>query len=107
MKLLTDELREEIPPLYSQEGVEDPIVRCKFFTPDSNWTWYVVEGQPEEDGEWRFFGFVVGLESEWGYFLLSELESVRGPWSLKIERDVMFEPAPFSEVKKRERLDAD
>jgi hypothetical protein len=43
MKLLTAELRTRLPRLYSQEKVPDPIVHAKFFTPDSNWTWYVTE----------------------------------------------------------------
>ena len=38
MELLTSGLREMLPPLYSQEHEEDPLVICKFFTPDSNWT---------------------------------------------------------------------
>lgn len=58
MELLTDELRKILPPLYSQDGEEDPVVYVKFFTPDSNWTWYVTEGS-EEDGEFRFFGYVI------------------------------------------------
>ena len=45
MKLLIPELRASLPPLYSQENVPDPVVHAKFFTPDSNWTWYVTEGQ--------------------------------------------------------------
>lgn len=32
-----------------------------------------------------------GLEAEWGYFLLSGLESARGPLGLPIERDLYFE----------------
>lgn len=103
MKLLTGELRRLLPALRAQEGREDPIVHIKFFTPDSSWTWYVTEGSPEE-GDFIFFGFVVGFEKEWGYFALSELESARGPLGLPIERDLHFEPGPFSEVSKRERL---
>ena len=38
----------------------------------------------------RFFGFVEGLENEWGYFSLAELEKVRGPFGWRIERDVHF-----------------
>ncbi len=33
MKLLTDELRKELPPLYSKENEKDPLVICKFFLP--------------------------------------------------------------------------
>jgi hypothetical protein len=95
MRLLTDELREQLPPLYSQEHVTDPQVLCKFFTPDSQWTWYVLEF----DGEDIFFGYIIGFEAELGYFSLLELESVRGPWGLPIERDLWFTPCPLSEVK--------
>jgi len=97
MKLLTEELRRTLPALYSQEHVSDPTVFAKFFTPDSNWTWWVTEGSPEED-DFRFFGFVRGFESEWGYFMLSELEAARGPLGLPIERDLSFRPGPFHDI---------
>src|ERR1035437_6478878 len=102
MKLLIAELRASLPPLYSQEKLLDPVVHAKFFTPDSNWTWYVTEGQAE-DHDFRFFGCVCGMQEEWGYFVLSELESVRGPLGLEIERDLYFEPGPFTQVMGRER----
>ena len=95
MKLLTNELRRQLPPLYATEHDTDPRIICKFFTPDSRWTWYAIEF----DGEDTFFGFVEGLEDELGYFSLSELESVRGPFGLPIERDLYFEPCRLSQVK--------
>jgi len=98
MELLPAALRAALPPLYSQEHNPDPTIQIKFFTPDSNWTWYVTEGQ-EEDGDFLFFGFVVGFEKEWGYFMLSELESASGPLGLPIERDLHFEPAPMSTIR--------
>src|SRR3989442_14234515 len=102
MKLLTAELRASLPTLYAQEKVPDPIVHAKFFKPDSNWTWYVTEGEAEED-DFRFFGYVCGLEEEWGYFVLSELESARGPMGLAIERELYFKPSAFSQVMATER----
>ena len=95
MKLLTKDLRRKLPPLYSSEKCTDPIVYAKLFTPDSNWTWYALEF----DGEDLFFGFVVGLDNELGYFSLSELESVRGPLGLPIERDLHFKPQPLSRIR--------
>jgi hypothetical protein len=76
MELLTKELREQLPPLYAQEHEADPLVICKFFTQDSSWTWYALEF----DGVDVFFGFVIGLEQELGYFLLSEIGRARGPF---------------------------
>jgi hypothetical protein len=102
MELLTAELRASLPPLYSQEKKDDPIVHCKFFTPWSNWTWFATEGEEDQE-DFRFFGYVCGLDDEWGYFVLSELESVRGPTGLTIERDLHFTPGPFSEVIGRYR----
>ena len=102
MELLTAELRASLPPLYSQEKIEDPIVHCKFFTPWSNWTWFATEGEPDDE-DFRFFGYVCGFEEEWGYFVLSELESVRGPGGLTIERDLYFTPGPFTEIIRRYR----
>jgi hypothetical protein len=97
MELLTEELRRKLPPLYSQEGESDPVVRLKLFLPGTGWTWYVTEGSPQGE-DFLFFGFVVGLESEFGYFLLSELEGVRTRLGLAVERDLYFREGRLSEV---------
>jgi hypothetical protein len=102
MELLTAELRRCIPPLYAQEKNKDPVVHAKFFTPDSNWTWYVTEGS-EQEGDFIFFGYVFGLDAEWGYFSLADLTAGRGPFNLAVERDLYFKPAPFSEVRELHR----
>jgi hypothetical protein len=95
-KLLPQELREQIPPLYSQEHEADPLVICKFFTPDSGWTWYAYEF----DGLDTFFGYVVGQDQELGYFLLHKLETGKGPIGASIERDEHFTPTRLSEIRK-------
>ena len=97
MQLLTAELRAQLPPLYSQEKNKDPIVHLKIFCPWSNWTWFVTEGEPDED-DFRFFGYVCGFDEEWGYFVLSELESAHGPAGLAIERDIHSSLNPISAV---------
>jgi hypothetical protein len=97
MKLLTDELRSRLPRLYSQEAEADPMIYAKFFLPGTGWTWYVTEGQ-EQEGDFLFFGFVVGLESEFGYFLLSELESVTTELGLHVERDLAFREGRLTDV---------
>ncbi|MBK9439208.1 MAG: hypothetical protein IPN51_14770 [Chloracidobacterium sp.] len=43
-----------------------------------------------------FFGYVVGLEREWGYFCLSELESVDFN-GIKVRRDEDHVLRPLSE----------
>ena len=95
MKLLTKEILEKLPKLYTQEekGL-DAVAVVKFFTPDSNWTWYATEF----DGEDLFFGLVDGFEKELGYFRLSELQSVKGALGLPIERDMYFKPKSLKEL---------
>jgi len=58
-------------------------------------TWYGVEF----DGQDTFYGLVIGHEMELGYFSLAELEQVRGPWSLPVERDLYFEPTILEDLK--------
>ena len=100
MQLLTKELQTKLPPLYACENNNDPMVICKFFTPWSKWTWYGIEF----DGEDRFFGYVVGDYNELGYFSLSELKWIEGPYGLKIERDMHFDPMRLSKIKKLHEL---
>lgn len=97
MKLLPDELRQRLPPLYSQEAEAEPMIYAKFFMPSTGWTWYVTEGS-EQEGDFLFFGFVVGLESEFGYFLLSELEAVTTALGLHVERDLSFHEGKLTDV---------
>ena len=97
MKLITEEIKRLLPKLYEQDGKGyDAIAYVKFFTPDSNWTWYVTEF----DGKDIFFGLVDGFEKELGYFSLKELQSVKGPLGLKIERDLYFVPTKLEELMK-------
>ncbi|MFC1996637.1 DUF2958 domain-containing protein [Chloroflexota bacterium] len=98
--LLDQESREKLRPLYSgEEKGLDALAVVKFFTPDSSWTWY----GSEFDGDDIFFGLVSGLALEFGYFSLSELMSVRGPWGLPIERDLYFKPQTLRELRDKHR----
>lgn len=91
MKLMTKAVERKIPELYTQEGKgDDARIYVKFFTPWTSWTWYATEYDPN-DG--LFFGLVDGHEKELGYFSLAELSSLKGPWGLKIERDMHWDDA--------------
>ncbi|SRR5258706_217466 len=99
-QLLDQENRNKLPKLYANEekGLEAEAL-VKFFTPDSNWTWYA----SEFDGEDIFFGLVSGFEVELGYFSLSELEGVKGPMGLPIERDLHYKPETLSKLMEKHR----
>jgi hypothetical protein len=108
--LLTKELERSLPRVKS--GAKVALV--KYFTPWTHWTWFAAEASAVlEDGsevplsdprargrcDVLFFGLVYGLEKEFGYWRLSELESVRGPAGLRVERDIDFQPTPLDECK--------
>ena len=114
MELLPRELAVTIPAMYSQEA-KDPsevAVPVKYFFPAGRGTWYVVEAEAVlKDGSCRplaevtetdevedviFFGFVrspLGPDlDEMGNFSLREMESVKGLWGLRMERDLHWDP---------------
>ena len=95
MELLTEEIRKQLPPLYSQDKLGGKAVAyVKFFTPDSSWTWWAIEF----DGQDTFFGLVEGHVKELGYFNLSELQKARGPLGLPVERDLHWQPKRLEEI---------
>ncbi len=102
-ELMPQWLAAQIPALYATEHVADPTVHCKYFTPDSSWSWFVLEySAVAPDGTPRLcFGLVAGFEEELGYFSVAELEQVTGPMGLHIERDLYFTPCPLSTVRGR------
>jgi len=96
--LLDTQSREKLPALYSGEELGlMAVALVKFFTPDSNWSWYA----SEFDGKDLFFGLVSGFEVELGYFSLSELKSVKGSLGLPIERDLYYDPKTLKELMKK------
>lgn len=89
--LMTKELERTLNdyPIGSQDDKElDAEVLVKYFNPCGAGTWLITEGEKQADGDWLLFGYCHIYEWEWGYVLLSELESVRLPFGLKIEREL-------------------
>jgi len=96
-KLIPQILLNDIPDLYATEDLKDPLCYVKLFTPDANWTWFIIEFSKANRS--TCYGYVQGLESELGYFTLEELESIHGPLGLAIERDLHFKPTLLSTIK--------
>lgn len=90
MNLLTDEIisKFETHPFGSQEGKGmEAEVLVKYFNPCGVGTWLITEAEREGD-DWRLFGYCYMSEWEWGYLMLSDLESVQFPYGLTIEREI-------------------
>lgn len=96
MKLLTEEIKKQLPPLGATSEQEDPIAIVKFFNPSGIGTWWACEFEPETG---IFFGKADLGFPELGTFSLEELENYKGRFGLGIERDLYFTPRPLSECK--------
>ena len=99
--LIPQTLLSEIPDLYETEGVANATCYVKLFTPDSNWTWFIMEVSKSDEN--ICFGYVQGLDNELGFFSLEEIETVHGPLGLAVERDMFFTPTPFEQIKGNEQ----
>jgi Protein of unknown function (DUF2958) len=55
---------------------------------------FICKNLHRSQSHWLLFGYVIGLEEEWGYLLLSEVEEIRGPLGLPVERALWFQPGP-------------
>jgi len=102
MKLLTKAIENSLPALYATENTPktEKKVHAKFFSPYTNWTWYATEYDPETR---TFFGLVNGLDQEWGYFSLDELETVIHSMGgvPAVERDRFFTPITVAELEEK------
>lgn len=91
MKLLTKGIVAKFKkhPFLSQYGKGlDAKVLVKYFNPCGSGTWLITEAEQQPDGDWKLFGYCHIFEWEWGYLMLSELENMRLPMGLTIERDL-------------------
>ncbi len=98
MKFLTKAIENRFQKVGCQDGKGDEaVVIAKFFCPWNQWTWYATEYDPETR---LFFGLVRGHEVELGSFSRDELESVRGRFGLKIERDLHWREKTVGDVRR-------
>ena len=91
LNLLTKEIIEAFKkhPLLSQDGKGlEAHVLVKYFNPCGSGTWLITEAEKQEDGDWRLFGYCHLWDWEWDYVMLSELEQLRLPFGLTVERDL-------------------
>lgn len=103
MKLITKELEERFEKIGDQSEIHDPIIVAKFFNPAGRQTWYASEYDKENN---ICFGYVTGFDFiEWGYFSIDELESLKLPFGLKVERDIFFKEIRYTELVKEQDLE--
>ncbi len=91
MILIPDAIRARLLANGAAEQEIDHIPVVKLFDPCGAATWLITEMM--DDGDTLFGLCDLGCGSpELGYVSLAEIESVKGPFGLGIERDILFAP---------------
>lgn len=97
MQLMTKAIEKAAQARYPKgSDLEHQKIVAKFFDPTGAWTWYLTN-QDSADPDY-LWGIVKGFEVEIGSFSLSELQTTKVRFGLKIERDLHFTPKPAKEV---------
>ena len=106
-QLMTEKLADTIPAIGATDNArdyDDVLAAAKLFSPYSNWTWYITE-MDRETGQ--CFGLVEGLETELGYFDLTELAETTVLGGVPaVERDLYWQPMTLGEIKYAGRNDS-
>ena len=97
MQLFTKEIEKKLQEQYQYgNDLEKQIVAAKIFDPMSQWTWYLLNQDPEDPD--YLWAIVRGFEVEIGSVSKKELETYRGKLGLPLERDLYFRRRPAIEV---------
>ena len=97
MKLITKQIEKRFNKIGPQDNkkLDEIIIVCKLFDPCGSATWYLAS----MDENRIAFGYVTGLyQDEWGYVSINELEEIRRPMGLTIERDIWFQECKFKDI---------
>ena len=97
MKLLTKEITKKATKQYDEGSDMEQMVVAKYFNPTGNGTWYLMNMDKDEDYCW---GIVDMFAVEMGSFSMRELQGIKLPLNMGIERDKYFEPIKASELWK-------
>ena len=62
------------------------------------WSWYVLAGDREPDGDWKFWGLVSKKQTDFEEFRLSELRLIAESWNSELVWDTGIEFTPLSQV---------
>ena len=92
---MTKEIKEKAEKQYDEGSDMEQMVVAKYFDAMGDWKWFLMNMDKDGDYCW---GIVKGHEVEMGSFSMKELESIKLPFGLKIERDTLFEPMKASDV---------
>lgn len=96
MKIVSMAALDALPPLYSQEDRDDPVVYVKLASPDQSWVAYLAEGSKQAN-DFVVFGLFIGTGRTWTQLPVSKLENGLQSAGLKV-KEQPFDPVPLSRV---------
>jgi len=96
MRLMTETLLKRLAEVGEQD-IPDPIVVAHFFNPCGSGDWYVTAYCPEDRVIFGWAEVIPGM-GEWGYTSIDELQSLKGPFGIGIERDLYWKEKRASEA---------
>ena len=110
MQMVTVSALKTLPPLYSQDTKDDPIIYVKLASADESWVGYLTEGAHVGE-DFVVFGLFVGAGRTWGQLSVKKLEEGLHNAGISAHEEASFHPAPLSRVAgfrrtRRTRLDA-
>jgi hypothetical protein len=92
MQLINDDLIEK----FEQNSVAEDLVVARYYDVTSRWEWFAITF----DGSDIFYGLVVGLETEFGSFSLSEFQFLNeSAGYARIRLDLDFTPILVNELR--------
>lgn len=81
---------------YDNASAKDITCPVKFFCPWNDWAWYAAEYDAATGIAW---GIVHGFETEVGSFSIDELNSISGPFGMRIEMDEYWTPMTMADIR--------
>jgi hypothetical protein len=100
MKLFTKEILARLPKLGATGHLtmDKLVVQAKLFNPMGAGTWYLMEYDPESKIAHAFVTLGDPQNAEMGDVSIQELEDLKLPMGMGIERDIHFTPRPLGEI---------
>ena len=92
---MTKKIKEQAEKQYDLGSDMKQKVVAKYFDPVGSWKWFLMNMDKDGDYCW---GIVEGNEVEMGSFSMRELEDMKRPFGLGIERDTSFKPIRAKDV---------
>ena len=108
--ILSDNAMKSLPPLADVRGLKYSEICVRFSLsikikqkryPSVVWSWYVLAGDKEPDGDWKFWGLVNKNQIDFEEFRLRELHGIAESWNSMLLLDTDLEFTPLSCVMEK------